>query len=335
MDVGSTYWEEFMLTRRRVLTLAAASALAPIAATSVAQQRYPSKPITLIVSYAAGGGTDAVARIFAARLEQVLDGRVIVENRPGAAANLGTEAVAAAAPDGYTLLIGNQGPMVVNPHLFKRLKADPATTLDPIALIADAGLLVVVGPRLPVTSMGELVAEAKKRQLVYGSAGNASASHLAVLLLGQVAGFEARHVPYRGAGPALNDLVGGHIDFMITTIPSAVGLVEGKKLTALAVTTEQRFASLPDLPTAIEAGVKGYTASAWYGLLGPKGLPAAIREQLERATTETLRDPNVLNRLKDDGAIAAQKGSRDFAAFMAQERTRWGEIVRAANITLD
>jgi tripartite-type tricarboxylate transporter receptor subunit TctC len=260
---------------------------------------------------------------------------VIVENRPGAAANLGTEAVAAAAPDGYTLLIGNQGPMVVNPHLFKRLKADPATTLDPIALIADAGLLVVVGPRLPVTSMGELVAEAKKRQLVYGSAGNASASHLAVLLLGQVAGFEARHVPYRGAGPALNDLVGGHIDFMITTIPSAVGLVEGKKLTALAVTTEQRFASLPDLPTAIEAGVKGYTASAWYGLLGPKGLPAAIREQLERATTETLRDPNVLNRLKDDGAIAAQKGSRDFAAFMAQERTRWGEIVRAANITLD
>jgi len=324
-----------MLTRRRVLALAAASALAPIAATSVAQQRYPSKPITLIVSYAAGGGTDAVARIFAARLEQVLDGRVIVENRPGAAANLGTEAVAAAAPDGYTLLIGNQGPMVVNPHLFKRLKADPATTLDPIALIADAGLLVVVGPRLPVTSMGELVAEAKKRQLVYGSAGNASASHLAVLLLGQVAGFEARHVPYRGAGPALNDLVGGHIDFMITTIPSAVGLVEGKKLTALAVTTEQRFAPLPDLPTAIEAGVKGYTASAWYGLLGPKGLPAAIREQLERATTETLRDPNVLNRLKDDGAIAAQKGSRDFVAFMAQERTRWGEIVRAANITLD
>lgn len=323
-----------MLTRRRALTLAAAGALVPLAGPAAAQQRYPSKPITLIVSYAAGGGTDAVARIFAARLEKVLDGRVIVENRPGAAANLGTEAVAAAAPDGYTLLIGNQGPMAVNPHLFKRMKADPAT-LEPIALIADAGLVVVVGPRLPVTSMVELVAEGKKRQLVYGSAGNASASHLAVLLLGQVAGFEARHVPYRGAGPALNDLVGGHIDFMITTIPSAVGLVEGKKLTALAVTMEQRFSSLPDLPTAIEAGVKGYTASAWYGLLGPKGLPAAIRDRLEQATAETLRDPDVLSRLKDDGAVASQKGSRDFAAFMAQERTRWGEIVRAANISLD
>lgn len=323
-----------MLTRRRALTLAAAGALVPLAGPAAAQQRYPSKPITLIVSYAAGGGTDAVARIFAARLEKVLDGRVIVENRPGAAANLGTEAVAAAAPDGYTLLIGNQGPMAVNPHLFKRMKADPAT-LEPIALIADAGLLVVVGPRLPVTSMVELVAEAKKRQLVYGSAGNASASHLAVLLLGQVAGFEARHVPYRGAGPALNDLVGGHIDFMITTIPSAVGLVEGKKLTALAVTMEQRFSSLPDLPTAIEAGVKGYTASAWYGLLGPKGLPAATRDRLEQATAETLRDPDVLSRLKDDGAVASQKGSRAFAAFMAQERTRWGEIVRAANISLD
>jgi tripartite-type tricarboxylate transporter receptor subunit TctC len=324
-----------MLTRRRTLALAAAGAFAPLAAPAIAQPRYPNKPITLIVSYAAGGGTDAVARIFAARLEQLLDGRVIVENRPGAAANLGTEAVAAAAPDGYTLLIGNQGPMVVNPHLFRRLKADPATTLDPIALIADAGLLVVVGPRLPVNSMAELVAEAKKRQLVYGSAGNASASHLAVLLLGQVAGFEARHVPYRGAGPALNDLVGGHVDFMITTIPSVVGLVEGKKLTALSVTTEQRFASLPDIPTAIEAGVKGYTASAWYGLLGPKGLPAAIRDRLEQATAETLRDPNVLNRLKDDGAIASQKGAKAFAAFMAEERTRWGEIVRAANITLE
>lgn len=324
-----------MLTRRRALTLAAASAAVPLAGPAFGQARYPTKPIALIVSYAAGGGTDAVARIFAARLEQVLEGRVIVENRPGAAANLGTEAVAAAAPDGYTLLIGNQGPMVVNPHLFRRLRADPATTLDPIALIADAGLLVVVGPRLPVTSLTDLVAEAKKRQLVYGSAGNASASHLAVVLLSQVAGFEARHVPYRGAGPALNDLVGGHIDFMVTTIPSVVGLVEGRKLTALAVTTAERFAPLPTIPTAIEAGVAGYTASAWYGLLGPMGLPTPIRDRLERATAEALRDPTVLSRLRDDGAIASQKGASAFAAFMTEERARWGEIIRAAKITLE
>ncbi len=323
-----------MLNRRSALVLGAAGLLAA-PATLRAQGRYPNKPITLIVSYAAGGGTDAVARIFAARIEKVLDGRVLVENRPGAAANLGTEAVAAAAPDGYTLLIGNQGPMVVNPHLFKRLKADPATTLDPIALIADASLAVVVGPRLPVATLPELVAAAKAKTLVYGSASNASASHLAALLLGQVAGFEARHVPYRGAGPALNDLVGGHIDFMVTTIPSVTGLIEGKKVTALAVTGTSRFAGLPAIPTAIEAGLKEYTASAWYGLLGPRGLPAPIRAQLSQATRETLRDPTVIDRLKDDGATPADLEGQAFAAFMAKERARWGEIVRAANITLE
>jgi tripartite-type tricarboxylate transporter receptor subunit TctC len=323
-----------MLNRRSLLASCAVSLLAAPSIVS-AQSRYPSKPITLIVSYAAGGGTDAVARIFAARLEKNLEGRVIVENRPGAAANLGTEAVAAAAPDGYTLLIGNQGPMVVNPHLFKRLKADPATTLDPIALIADASLAVVVGPRLPVESLKDLVAAAKSKTLVYGSASNASASHLAALLLGQVAGFEARHVPYRGAGPALNDLVGGHIDFMVTTVPSVAGLIEGKKVTALAVTGTSRFAGLPDIPTSIEAGLKDYTASAWYGLLGPRGLPAPIRTQLANATRATLRDPTVIERLKDDGATPADLEGGAFAEFMAKERTRWGEIVRAANITLE
>ncbi len=323
-----------MLNRRSALALGAASLLAAPAPLT-AQSRYPNKPITLIVSYAAGGGTDAVARIFAARLEKILDGRVLVENRPGAAANLGTEAVAAAAPDGYTLLIGNQGPMVVNPHLFKRLKADPATTLDPIALIADASLAVVVGPRLPVATLPELVAAAKAKTLVYGSASNASASHLAALLLGQVAGFEARHVPYRGAGPALNDLVGGHIDFMVTTIPSVTGLIEGKKVSALAVTGTSRFAGLPEVPTAIEAGLKDYTASAWYGLLGPRGLPAPIRAQLSQATRETLRDPTVVDRLKDDGATPADLEGQAFAEFMAKERARWGEIVRAANISLE
>lgn len=322
-----------MLTLRHVLL--GGSAASMLASSAFGQGAYPTKPITLIVSYAAGGGTDAIARIFAQRLETVLNGRVVVENRPGAAANLGTEAVAAAAPDGYTLLIGNQGPMVVNPHLFRRLRSDPATTLDPIALIADAGLIVVVGPRLPVATLGDLVREAKNRQLVYGSAGNASASHLAALLLGQVAQFNARHVPYRGAGPALNDLVGGHIDFMVTTIPSAVGLIEGRQLTALAVTTEARFPSLPNVPTAQEAGVAGYTASAWYGLLGPRGLPAAIRDRLESATRETLRDSTVLARLSDDGAIPSRKGAREFAEFMSGERERWGQIVRAANITLE
>ncbi len=321
-------------TRRIALALCGVAMTMSVAAPVMAQDAYPSKPITLVVSYAAGGGTDAIARVFAARLEKALGGRVIVENRPGAAANLGTEVAAAADPDGYTLLIGNQGPMVVNPHIFK-LKADPGTDLDPIAMIADASLVVVVGPSLKVNTLGELVEAAKSGELVYGSAGNASASHLGALLLGQTAGIKVRHVPYKGAGPAVNDLVGGHIDFMVTTIPSAIGLIESGTLKALAVTGDKRFASLPDVPTAIEAGVPGYTASAWYGLVGPKGMPADVKSKLEAATTETLSDADVLDKLKNDGAVPSSMGPQAFAEFMAKERARWGDVVKAADIKVE
>ncbi|KGJ09633.1 Bug family tripartite tricarboxylate transporter substrate binding protein [Paracoccus sphaerophysae] len=321
------------LTRRSLLALAAAASFLG-AALPAAAQEYPSKPATLIVSYAAGGGTDAIARVFAARLEKALGGRVIVENRPGSAANIGTEVVASAPPDGYTLLIGNQGPMVVNPHIFN-LKHDPAEALDPIATIADASLVVVVGPRLPVTSMGELIEKAKAGELVYGSAGNASASHVATLLLGQKAGLKLKHVPYKGAGPAVNDLVGGHIDFMVTTIPSVIGLVEDKTLTALAVTGKERFAALPDVPTVAESGVAGYDASAWYGLLGPNGLSEDVRAKLVAATGETLADPEFVAKLGQDGAVPLTLTGQAFADFMAAERTRWGEVVKAADIKVE
>lgn len=323
------------MRRRTALALLAA---APAALSARAQEKYPSRPITLVVAYAAGGGTDAVARVFAARMSQVLGSQIIVDNKPGAGGNLGTEIVARAKPDGYTLLIGNQGPMVVNPHLFPNMPADPEATLDPIALIADTTLVVVVGPRLPdVKTLPALIEHGKKRpgDLTYASASNASASHLAAALLCEVAGFRARHVPYRGAAPALNDVVGGHVDFMITTVPSATGLIEGGKLTALAVTGDKRAALLPSVPTAIEAGVAGYTASAWYGLLAPKGLPPDILARLESATAESLGDAQVQARLKADGASPVSMGSAAFGAFMKRERARWGEVVRKARITVD
>ena len=321
------------LTRRSALALGGALLSMSMAGSSLAAD-YPSKPITLVVSYAAGGGTDAIARVFAARLEKALGGRVIVDNRPGAAANLGTEVVANSAPDGYTLLIGNQGPMAVNPHIFK-LKADPAEKLEPIAMIADASLVVVTGPRVQAKTLKDLIELAKTKQLVYGSAGNASASHLGALLFGQTAKINIKHVPYKGAGPAVNDLVGGHIDFMVTTIPSAIGLIQDKTLNALAVTGEKRFESLPDVPTAIEAGLPGYTASAWYGLVGPKGLPADVKAKLTAATTETLSDPSVLEKLKNDGATPSKVAGDAFGAFMAQERARWGEVVKTADIKVE
>ncbi|MGA0541706.1 Bug family tripartite tricarboxylate transporter substrate binding protein [Neotabrizicola sp. VNH66] len=320
------------LNRRAMMALGAAALTLP-GLPAVAQD-YPSKPVTLVVSYAAGGGTDAIARVFAARLEKALNGRVIVENRPGAAANIGTEVVAAADPDGYTLLVGNQGPMVVNPHIFN-LKYDPAEALDPIAMIADASLVVVVGPRLPVKTMGEFLEKAKAGELVYGSAGNASASHVATLLLGQTADIKLKHVPYKGAGPAVNDLVGGHIDFMVTTIPSVIGLVSDGTLTALAVTGAERFPELPEVPTVAESGLPAYTASAWYGLLGPKGLPQDVRDKLAAATAETLADPEFVAKLKNDGGVPSTLTGQAFADFMAAERLRWGDVVKAADIKVE
>ena len=317
--------------RRAFLLGAGTTALATRAP---AEDRYPSRPIALVLPYAAGGGTDAIARVFAKGLEEALGGVIVVENRPGAAGNIATDAVAAARPDGYTLLIGNQGPMVVNPHLYKNMKSDPEQTLEPIILIAGAALVVVVGPSLKLTTLPELIAQAKRQPdaLTYASASNASASHLATLLLERAAGIKARHVAYRGAAPALNDVVGGHVDFMVTTIPSVTGLIAGGRVTALAVTGPARAAALPDVPTTAEAGVPGDTASAWYGLLAPKGLPADIRSKLEGAARAALQRPDLLARVKDDGATASGMGGPEFAAFMAAERKRWGEVIRDADL---
>ncbi|QFG35968.1 tripartite tricarboxylate transporter substrate binding protein [Paracoccus pantotrophus] len=314
--------------------LGVAAATMTLTALPAMAQDYPSKPVTIVVSYAAGGGTDAIARIFASRLEKSLGGRVIVENRPGAAANLGTDVAAKAQPDGYTLLIGNQGPMVVNPHIFK-LRNDPVETLDPIAMIADAQLVVVAGPNLQVDTMQALLDKAKEGQLVYGSAGNASASHVATLLLGQTADVKLKHVPYKGAGPAINDLLGGHVDFMVTTVPSVIGLIQDGTLKALAVTGKERFPGLPDVPTVAEAALPTYSATAWYGLLGPKGLPQDVRDKLAAATQETLADPAFIESLKKDGGVPSHLVGQDFADFMAAERARWGEVVKAADIKVE
>ena len=202
-------------------------------------------------------------------------------------------------------------------------------------MIADAQLVIVVGPRLPVKTLPEFLEKAKSQQLVYGSAGNASASHVATLLLGQSAGVDLKHVPYKGAGPAVNDLVGGHIDFMVTTVPSVIGLVESGTVTALAVTGAERFPGLPEVPTAIEAGLTDYTASAWYGILGPKGIPEDVRTKIADATAATLKNPDFLSKLETDGAVPSNLVGQGFADFMAAERSRWGEVVKAADIKVE
>jgi tripartite-type tricarboxylate transporter receptor subunit TctC len=300
-------------------------------------QDFPTRPMRIVLAFAAGGGTDLIARTIAAAMQGVLKQPVVVENRPGAGGNLATENVANAPPDGYSILMGNHGPMSVNPSLFRNMRVDPATALAPLGLVADAPLLVVVGPKSRARTMADLLAEirAGRGETTYGSASNGSASHLAAALMLQMAGLEAIHVPYRGAAPALTDVVAGQLHFMITTLPSVVALVQGGQLRALAVTGAERARVMPDVPTVAEAGVPGYKATAWYGLLVPRATPAGVQATLSGALRQALSDPQVVHRLREEGAEPSDLDGPGFGRLIAEERVRWAEVIRRANITVD
>jgi tripartite-type tricarboxylate transporter receptor subunit TctC len=316
--------------------LAASLAVPALIRPAVAQDTYPTRPIRILVAFAPGGGTDLVARTVANAMSPLLGQPVVVENRPGAGGNLATDAAAQSRPDGYTVLMGNHGPMSVNVSLFRNLRTNPETALEPIGLVADAPLVVVVGPKSRAQTMGELLAEirAGRGDITYGSASNGSASHLAAALLLQMTGLEAEHVPFRGAGPALTDVVAGHLHFMITTLPSVVGLIQGAQVRALAVTGESRMALYPDIPTVAET-VPGYKATAWYGLLVPRGTPPAVQARLSGALRAALANPEVVKRLRDEGAEPSNLDGAGFAALIRAERERWATVVRQARITVD
>ncbi len=319
-----------MITRRTAF----AAALAPAAA--AAQQDFPNRPLRILTAFAAGGGTDLIARAIAHAMTPVLGQQVLVENRPGAGGNLATEVAAQAPADGYTILMGNHGPMSVNPTLFRNLRVDPERALTPLGLVADAPLVVVVGPRSRAQNMRQLLDEVRagRGDTTYGSASNGSASHLAAALLMQMADLRAEHVPYRGAGPALTDVAAGTLHFMITTLPSVVGLLNSNVLRALGVTGEQRIPVIPNVPTVAET-VPGYKATAWYGLLVRQGTPEAIIARLTSAMQAGLRDPALNARLRDEGAEPSNLDGPGFAQLIREERVRWAEVIRRANITVD
>ncbi|MBS7805432.1 tripartite tricarboxylate transporter substrate binding protein [Rhizobiales bacterium TNE-4] len=302
-----------------------------------AQAQFPDRPIKLIVPYAAGGGTDAIARLVAQGMSENLGQSVVVENNGSAGGNIAVAQAAGAPPDGYTILMANQGPMTVNPHMFKSVKVDPLAAFDALTLIAAAPLVLVVPKNSPFQSFQDLIDYAKKNpgKLSYGSAGNGSASHVAVLLLGEVAGIQMVHVPYRGAGPALNDLVGGQTQFMITTLPSVTGLVHGGQLRALAVTSRKAIPQLPGIPAIAEAGYPDYESTAWYGFVVPKGVPAAVKERLSTAIAAAIRSDVIRGRLSDEGAAPIGNSAQEFATMMAQESARWKKVIAASGFKLD
>lgn len=315
--------------------LAVLPALVALPATAQ-EAPFPNRPIRILLAFAPGGGTDLIARTLATPMQGILGQPVVVENRPGAGGNIATEAAASARPDGYTLLMGNHGPMSVNVSLFRNMRVDPERALEPIGLVADAPLVVVVGPKSRAQNLRELLDEirAGNGQVTYGSASNGSASHLAAALMLQMAGLRAEHVPFRGAGPALTDVVAGHLHFMITTLPSVVGLINGGQVRPIAVTGENRIPVLPNVPTVADT-IPGYKATAWYGLLVPRGTPAPVKARLFEAMRQALSDPEVIRRLRDEGAEPSSLDGEGFARLIRWERERWAEVIRQANITVD
>jgi tripartite-type tricarboxylate transporter receptor subunit TctC len=328
-----------MITRRLLCCalLATSTTIALPSNGAIAQDSFPTRPMRLLVPYAAGGGTDAIARLVAQGVGEKLGQSLVVENNGAAGGNIATQQAATAAPDGYTVLMANQGPMVVNPHLFKNVKIDPLTAFEPITLITAAPLVVVVPKNSPYKTIKELVEYAQKNpgKLTYGSAGNGSASHLATVLLAQIAKFEATHVPYRGAGPALNDLLGGRMDFMVTTVPSVLGLIESSDVRTLAVTSKARTKKFPDVPSVAESGWEAYEATAWYGFAVPKGTPKNIADKIRNATIETIKTGVVRERLENEGAEPLGNSPEEFAAMMKSESARWAEIIKKAAVSVD
>ena len=324
-----------MTISRRTL-LATGVALA-CSAPARAQSDFPNRPIKLLVPYSAGGGTDAIARLVAQGVGERLGKTMVVENNGSAGGNVAVSQAAGAAPDGYTVLMANQGPMTVNPHLFKSVKVNPLTSFDPLTLIAAAPLVVVVPKASQFNTFKDFVdfAKANPGKLNYGSAGNGSASHVATLLLNHVVGLKTQHLPYPGAGPALNDLVGAQTQFMVTTIPSVVGLIEGAQVKALAVTGKKPVAQLKDVPTVASLGYPDYEATAWYGFVVPKGTPKEIADKLRTAIIDTIKSDLIKSRLANEGAEPIGNGPQEFAAMMESESARWKAVIAASGFKLN
>jgi tripartite-type tricarboxylate transporter receptor subunit TctC len=308
--------------------LACFATLGALLATKALADEYPARPITLIVPYAAGGGNDVMARIVADKMSLALGQPIVIENRGGAGGSIATRQVAKSEPDGYTLGLGGTGTLAIDPTLYSNVGYDPRKDFAPVGLIATSALVVLVNPSVPAHSIQELIALAGKQPLNFASAGSGSGMHLGTELFAFMAGITLTHVPYKGSGPALTDLLGGHVAIYFSSLPPAIGMVKEGKLRALAVTGSIRSAIFPDLPTVAEAGLPGYEAVLHYGIVAPAGTPAPIIEKLNKALRAALANPEVTARITADGAEPLQSTPAEYAADIDREETKWSDIVR-------
>jgi tripartite-type tricarboxylate transporter receptor subunit TctC len=298
---------------------------------------YPSRPITIVVAFTPGGPSDVLSRIIGKRLNEILHQPVIVENRPGAGGNIAAEEVAHAAPDGYTLLMGNNSILATNAALYKKLAYDPEKDFIPISLIGTQANILVVNPNVPANSLPELIALAKASPgiLNFASSGFGAAAHLAGELFKTEAKINIIHVAYKGAAPALNDVIAGHVQMMFATSASVIGLIRNHKVRALAVTTIKRTALLPDLPTMDELGLKGFDATTWHGLVSPAGTPKEIIDTLHFAIAEALKDEATQKALNGLGVDIVGNSPKEFEAYIKAEIPKWTAVVKQSGAQID
>jgi tripartite-type tricarboxylate transporter receptor subunit TctC len=320
-----------MLDRRRFVGLAAASALASRGANA---QSWPNRFVRLVVPFPAGGGTDAIARVVAGKLSDIWGQQMVVENRGGGATNIGTEAVVRSDPDGYTIMLHSM-PLAVNRFLFPSLNYDPVADLAPVTLICEYPNIMAVPISSPAKSVTEFIAyaNANKGKVTFASSGHGTSVHLSGELFKRLAKVEMLHVPYRGAGPALNDLLPGRVDVMFNNIGAVLPLIQAGKLRGLGVTTAKRTPAAPDLAPLAELGVPGFDVSSWYAILAPAKTPPEIIAKLQADTVAAITEPVTKQRLEQLGVVVVGSSPAELAAFLKREMDKWGPVIKEAGIT--
>jgi tripartite-type tricarboxylate transporter receptor subunit TctC len=298
---------------------------------------YPSKPVTIIVPFPPGGGTDVGARLIAQKLSARWAQSVVIDNRGGAAGILGVDLVTKAKPDGYTLLVGNVGTQSVNPSLYPKLPYNPDSALVPINMIAELPLVLLASPALPLASLKEVVADAKRNpsKLSYASSGSGGAPHLATELLQGAAGIRLLHVPYKGGGPAIVDVMAGHVDFLFATVLEAVGHLKAGKVKGIAVTSAARSPALPDIPTIAESGYPGFDTGSWIGLLAPAGTPTALVDKISADVRDIISQPEVRQTLISQGATPLSLNPAAFKQRIETDRAKYKHIIQERGIKLE
>ena len=318
-----------------IRTLLAALALAAVAG-SASADTWPSHPVRIVVGYPAGGASDVAARIVGQKLGERLGQAVIIDNKPGAASNIGADFVAKSAPDGYTLLLGTIS-LSVNPSLYPKLAYDPLKDLKGISMISSTPFVLVANPQAPYHSVKDLLdaARAHEGSIDYATAGNGSGAHLFMELFTSMAGVRMKHIPYKGAAPAMNDVLANQVPITFDNIITTLPLIKGGKLRPLAVSTAKRSTVAPEIPTLAESGVSGFDATAWFGLFAPAGTPQPIVQKISREVAEIVKDPDVAKKLLELGGEPASSTPEAFDAFFRGEVARWGKVVHQAGIRID